>query len=68
MRLPRVRLTVQGMLRLMAVIAVALFVAREFWDGLPPRFVVNGIPGRIEQLRPGMTWEQTRNILGLGTS
>ncbi|WP_169977694.1 hypothetical protein [Tautonia rosea] len=68
MRLPRVRLTVRGMICLVAVVAVALFVAREFRDGLPPRFVVDGIPKRIERLRPGMTREQTREILGLETS
>lgn len=54
----------------MAMIAFVLFLAlaREFEDGLPPRFVVNGIPNRIERLRPGMTYEQTRDILGLEKS
>jgi hypothetical protein len=48
-----------------AVVALGLFIAQEFQDGLPPRFVVRGIPGRINRLRPGMTWEQTHEVLGL---
>jgi hypothetical protein len=37
----------------------------EFGEGLPPWFVVRGIPVRIARLRPGMNWEQTHEILGL---
>lgn len=68
MRRPRLRCTVRRMILLVAVLALALFLAREFRDGLPPRFVVDGIPRRIERLRPGMTWTQTRDILGLERS
>jgi hypothetical protein len=50
------------------VFALGFFVVQEFWDGMPPRFVVKGIPARFNRLRPGMTWEQTRDILGLETS
>jgi hypothetical protein len=66
MRLPRVRLTVRWMLALVAVIAVAIYVTIEVWDGLPPRFVVDGIPARIERLRKGMTRQDTEDILGIG--
>lgn len=68
MRMPRVRISVRGMICLVAVVSVALFGAREFRDGLPPRFIVDGIPKRIERLQPGMNREQTRDILGLETS
>lgn len=68
MRLPRVRLTVRSMMVFIAVVALGLVVAEEFQDGLPPRFVVRGLPKRIERLRPGMSWEQAREILGLEQS
>ena len=57
MRLPRVRLTVRSMMVLIAVVALGLVLvlAEEFQDGIPPRFVVRGIPKRIARLRPGMT-------------
>jgi hypothetical protein len=55
MRLPRVRLTVRSMMVFIAVVALGLVVAEEFQDGLPPRFVVRGIPKRIARLRPGVT-------------
>jgi hypothetical protein len=53
---------------LVAAIALGLALLGEFGEGLPPRFVVRGIPARIARLRPGMTWEQTREILGLEQS
>jgi len=56
------------MMGLVAIIALGLVVAEEFQGGLPPRFVVRGIPRRIERLRPGMSWKQTREILGLEQS
>jgi hypothetical protein len=51
-----------------AAIAVALFLVVEFRDGLPPRYIVRNIPGRIKRLRPGMTRAQTYEILGLKKS
>jgi hypothetical protein len=51
-----------------AAIAVALFLVVEFKDGLPPRYIVRSIPGRIKRLRPGMTMSQTYEILGLRKS
>ena len=51
-----------------AIVALGLFIAQEFQDGLPPRFVVRGIPDRIHRLRPGMTWAQTHEALGLEKS
>jgi hypothetical protein len=68
MRLRRVRVTVRVMMVLVAVAALGLAIAEEFQEGSPPRFVVRGIPSRIVRLRPGMTWEQTRDILGIGQS
>jgi hypothetical protein len=68
MGLPRVRFRVRRLMLLVAAIAVGLFLLREFGEGLPPRFVVRGIPARIARLRPGMTWEQTHEILGLEQS
>jgi hypothetical protein len=56
------------MMILIAIVALGLGLAEEFQDGIPPRFVVCGIPKRIARLRPGMTWEQTREILGLEQS
>jgi hypothetical protein len=68
MPIPRLRVTVQSMVVAVAAIALGLFVVQEFWDGLPPRSVVRGIPGRIDRLRPGMSWEQAREVLGLEKS
>ena len=65
MGLPRVRFTVRHQMLVVAAIAVSLAFVEEFSEGLPPRYVVRGIPARIARLRPGMTWEQTREILGL---
>ena len=65
MGLPLVRFTVRRLMFLVAAIAVGLALLGEFGEGLPPRFVVRGIPARIARLRPGMTWEQTHEILGL---
>lgn len=65
MRLPRVRFTVRRMMIGVAVVALGLAIAEEFQDGIPPRFVVRRIPGRIAQLRPGMTKAQTHEVLGL---
>jgi hypothetical protein len=53
------------MMVFVAVVALGLAVVEEFQDGLPPRFVVRGIPRRIARLRPGMTPEWARELLGL---
>ena len=63
----RPRLTVRAMILLVAVVALGLFAWTEFRDGSPPRFVLRGIPARIAQLRPGMTRQETHDILGLDT-
>jgi hypothetical protein len=68
MRLPRVRVTVRLMMVVVAVAALGLAIAEEFQDGLPPNFVVRGIPSRINRLRPGMSREETREILGVENS
>ncbi len=65
MRLPRVRFTVRGMVVLVAIAAVGFFLVQEFADGMPPRFVVRGIPGRITRLRPGMSRAEVKEILGI---
>ena len=44
---------------------LGLAIAEQFREGVPPRFVVHGIPQRMHRLRPGMSREQTREILGL---
>jgi hypothetical protein len=51
-----------------AIAGLVLFVVQEFWDGLPPRFVVRDIPDRIGRLRLGMTWDQAHETLGLEKS
>jgi hypothetical protein len=51
-----------------AVAALGLAIAEEFQQGLPPNFVVRGIPSRIDRLRPGMSWQETREILGVEKS
>ncbi len=66
--MPRFRLTLRRMMILIACLAMVFFVVQEFWDGSPPRFVVRGIPARMERLQPGMSWQETRDILGLETS
>lgn len=68
MRWPRVRITVRRLMIVVATVAVVLFFVREFQDGLPPRFVLRGVPERIERLQPGMSKEQTYEILGLKKS
>jgi hypothetical protein len=68
MRWRRPRITVRRLLVLVATVAVALAVVREFDEGLPPRFVIRDIPRRIERLRPGMRREQVYEALGLGRS
>ncbi len=68
MRLPHARFTVRGIIVLVAVAAVGLFLQREFGEGMPPRFVVRGIPARIERLRPGMSRAEVREILGIDRS
>jgi hypothetical protein len=68
MRLPRFRLTVRMTMLFIAIVALGLFVVEELSDGMPPRFVIRGIPSRINRLRPGMSWEETRDILGLERS
>jgi hypothetical protein len=68
MQLPQCRFTVRRLMLITAGLALGLFIASECWDGMPPRFVLRGIPARIDRLRPGMTWEQAREIIGLETS
>src|SRR5262249_27884988 len=68
MRLPRMRFTVRRTMLIVVALAVACALAVEFGEGVPPRYVVRGIPKRIARLRPGLTWEQTREILGLEES
>lgn len=53
---------------LVAAVAVALLVVMEFRDGLPPRFVIRSIPGRVAQLERGMSHPQVSEILGLERS
>jgi hypothetical protein len=66
MKLPR--FTVRTLMFITAVFAVGLFVAQEFWEGMPPRSVVQGIPARIGRLKPGMAFQQVHDILGLEKS
>src|SRR5438874_13652514 len=55
-----------GWLPSVVVLAAAgRLLAREFDEGLPPRFVMRRIPGRIKRLQPGMTAAQAKEILGL---
>jgi hypothetical protein len=68
MRLPRVRFTVRRLMLLVAVIAVSLVLVGEFGEVCPPRYVLRGIPGRLAQLRSGMTRRQAHEILGLKKS
>lgn len=68
MRIARVRITVKRMMVVIAAIAAALVLVREFAEGIPPRYVLRGIPARIGQLRPGMTKGQTYEVLGLNRS
>lgn len=62
---PKVRITVRGLLLLVALSALTMLVYREVKDGLPPRFVIRSVPGRIARLRPGMTRAKARAILGV---
>ncbi len=62
---PRVRITVRGLLLLVALSALAMLVYLEVKDGMPPRFVVRGIPARVARLRPGMTRPQVKAVLGM---
>lgn len=64
----RVRLRLRHAMVLVAVVAIGLFAWEEFRDGFPPRFVVRGIPARIARVKPGMSYQQTMDILGLETS
>lgn len=66
MTLPR--FTIRRLTILVALIALGCFVTSELWDGLPPRFVVRGLKGRIERLKPGMSHEEVVEILGLNKS
>lgn len=69
MRWTRPRFTVRRALILVAAVAVALSVIREeFGDGLPPRWIIRDLPRRVERLRPGMTREQVKDVLGLDRS
>ena len=68
MRFPRFRFTIRRMMIFTAMVALGLVAEREFSDGSPPRFVVQGVPARINRLRPGMTREQVEVILGLERS
>jgi hypothetical protein len=65
MRLPRARFTLRSMMVFVAVVALGLAVIEEFQDGLPPRFVLRGIPGRFARLRPGMTPAEAHETLGI---
>jgi hypothetical protein len=62
------RLTTRNLMFITAVFAVGLFVAQETWEGMPPRSVVQGIPARIAQLEPGMSYLEVHEILGLAKS
>lgn len=64
----RIRLTLRRITLLVALVAVGLFAWVEFRDGIPPRFVLNGVPARVARLRPGMSYQETKEILGLETS
>lgn len=64
----RIRLTFRRIMLLVAVVAVGLFAWVEFRDGIPPRFVLDGVPARVARLRPGMSYQETKEILGLETS
>ena len=68
MRLPRLRFSVRQLMVVVAIVAMGLFCWEEFKEGVPPRFVVRGIPGRIARLRPGMSRKETHKILGLDRS
>jgi hypothetical protein len=51
-----------------ALVAAGLFAEREFGEGIPPNFVLRGVPARIGRLKPGMTRKQVHEILGLRKS
>lgn len=68
MKFRRPRLTVRRSMIGIAVLALALATYVEFKDGLPPRSVLAAIPARIERLEPGMSFQQTSDILGLEKS
>jgi hypothetical protein len=68
MMFPRPRFSVRWMMVAVALVAAGLFVEREFGEGLPPNYVLRGIPARIERLKPGMTRMQVHEILGLKKS
>jgi hypothetical protein len=61
----RPRITIRRLILLIALIAVGLGIYREFRDGFPPRFVVQGIPDRMAKLRVGMTRKDVYEIVGL---
>jgi hypothetical protein len=63
MKLPQ--FTVRRLMFITAIFAVGSFIAREFWEGMPPRSVVLGIPARLERLKPGMGYSQVQELLGL---
>jgi hypothetical protein len=56
------------MILLVAAVAISMVIVREFWEGFPPQFVLRGIPARIGRLRPGMTRQEAREVLGLEKS
>ncbi len=62
----RPRFTVRRLALLIALIAIGLMLYHELNEGLPPRSVIHGIPARIARLKPGMTRQETMEILGLG--
>lgn len=64
----RIRLTLRRAMILVALAALGLFAWVEFRDGIPPGFVLRGVPARIARLRPGMSYRETKEILGLETS
>lgn len=65
-RIPRPSLSLRRAMVLAAGLAAAIAAYRVFRDGLPPRSVVRAIPARIERLRPGMSREEARDVLGIG--
>jgi hypothetical protein len=64
----RIRLTLRRTMLLVVLVALGLLAWVEFREGSPPRFVLKGVPARVARLRPGMSFRETKEILGLETS
>ncbi len=60
----RLRLSVRALLGLVAVLTLSLFLHGELKDGMPPRFVLRGIPARMARLKEGMSRAEAHRILG----